>query len=506
MTSGSQAGSSHFFTAGADTNQQKGRMDDADRSTSVIVDGADTVLTVKKSIQDESGIPVQEQTLYFEGRALNDWETLSDAGIGENASVDVYGISKNVDRMIRGFFKDETPSSASAGLGSPKCSASCSSSCDAVCSSGGAALSSRCNAKPAPANPANRSEFVSEIMSRLGTRRVDGVGGACGGCAVCQYDCKAGDVIVETPCGHVFHVKCLQPWLKVNTTCPQCRHELSSDKHPQSFATAKPKRQACGAKRSRSPSRGTATPPPTKRGGVAVAPVGCVHVDSCDRVGSINGLVSKFPSGLVRMSCNGRVLREDQTLGQQEIREGSDMSFLLRLDRVGVVDTKEKPAHKPFQAPLHACVPAGATLPTACPVAFARVATATAATDKTSSAASVATPLVAASVVGPVVPCGLYAAPLQHAVTPLLSPPPTQSRCTVCQFNFRPGEKPVVQTICGHVFHRACLEPWLALRTTCPQCRSGLFVPPNFLWQQQQQLRQLQLLQQLQRAASSARQ
>jgi Ring finger domain len=28
------------------------------------------------------------------------------------------------------------------------------------------------------------------------------------------------------PCGHKFHNECLIPWLKLQRTCPHCRHEL----------------------------------------------------------------------------------------------------------------------------------------------------------------------------------------------------------------------------------------------------------------------------------------
>ena len=37
--------------------------------------------------------------------------------------------------------------------------------------------------------------------------------------------------IVTTPCGHLFHMNCVQGWLNTgNQTCPQCRGVISKDK------------------------------------------------------------------------------------------------------------------------------------------------------------------------------------------------------------------------------------------------------------------------------------
>jgi hypothetical protein len=34
------------------------------------------------------------------------------------------------------------------------------------------------------------------------------------------------EIVMLTPCGHVFHVDCLQQWMKLKNTCPECRGEL----------------------------------------------------------------------------------------------------------------------------------------------------------------------------------------------------------------------------------------------------------------------------------------
>ena len=46
-------------------------------------------------------------------------------------------------------------------------------------------------------------------------------------CMVCLSDFEEGDELRLMPgCGHAFHVKCVDPWLQQNHTCPTCRREL----------------------------------------------------------------------------------------------------------------------------------------------------------------------------------------------------------------------------------------------------------------------------------------
>ncbi|KAK8971204.1 putative RING-H2 finger protein ATL71 [Platanthera guangdongensis] len=47
-------------------------------------------------------------------------------------------------------------------------------------------------------------------------------GGA--GCSVCLTDYADEDVLrVLQECGHMFHVRCVDPWLRMHRTCPVCR-------------------------------------------------------------------------------------------------------------------------------------------------------------------------------------------------------------------------------------------------------------------------------------------
>jgi len=51
-----------------------------------------------------------------------------------------------------------------------------------------------------------------------------------GECNICQSTMKKGDLITRLPCGenvsHAFHKHCIQPWLEINNTCPNCRSEV----------------------------------------------------------------------------------------------------------------------------------------------------------------------------------------------------------------------------------------------------------------------------------------
>jgi len=50
-------------------------------------------------------------------------------------------------------------------------------------------------------------------------------------CAVCKDDFKDGDKVIQFPCPnkHLYHGRCIQPWLKLHNSCPVCRFELPTD-------------------------------------------------------------------------------------------------------------------------------------------------------------------------------------------------------------------------------------------------------------------------------------
>lgn len=43
-------------------------------------------------------------------------------------------------------------------------------------------------------------------------------------CSICLADYKGSDMLRMLPeCHHFFHVKCVDPWLRLHPTCPVCR-------------------------------------------------------------------------------------------------------------------------------------------------------------------------------------------------------------------------------------------------------------------------------------------
>ncbi|XP_052175972.1 RING-H2 finger protein ATL70-like [Diospyros lotus] len=43
-------------------------------------------------------------------------------------------------------------------------------------------------------------------------------------CSICLADYKGSDMLRLLPdCGHLFHLRCVDPWLRLHPTCPVCR-------------------------------------------------------------------------------------------------------------------------------------------------------------------------------------------------------------------------------------------------------------------------------------------
>jgi len=43
-------------------------------------------------------------------------------------------------------------------------------------------------------------------------------------CSICLGDYKGSDMLKVLPdCEHMFHLKCIEPWLRIHPSCPLCR-------------------------------------------------------------------------------------------------------------------------------------------------------------------------------------------------------------------------------------------------------------------------------------------
>nr|XP_054760761.1 E3 ubiquitin-protein ligase TTC3-like [Lytechinus pictus] len=76
---------------------------------------------------------------------------------------------------------------------------------------------------PTPSQPAWTT--VGHIQKGLNWHKelVDGEEGEEDPCVIC-HDEMSGDDILEIECGHIFHGRCIQEWLKQQNTCPTCRN------------------------------------------------------------------------------------------------------------------------------------------------------------------------------------------------------------------------------------------------------------------------------------------
>ena len=45
-------------------------------------------------------------------------------------------------------------------------------------------------------------------------------------CTICIEDFEVGDQVVNLQCTHIFHTKCISPWLEKSTECPNCKSKI----------------------------------------------------------------------------------------------------------------------------------------------------------------------------------------------------------------------------------------------------------------------------------------
>jgi hypothetical protein len=47
-------------------------------------------------------------------------------------------------------------------------------------------------------------------------------------CNICFERLLDGVALSRMPCGHVYHIECIVPWLSHSCTCPECRYEIET--------------------------------------------------------------------------------------------------------------------------------------------------------------------------------------------------------------------------------------------------------------------------------------
>ncbi len=50
-------------------------------------------------------------------------------------------------------------------------------------------------------------------------------------CVICMCDFEEGELLRSLPCNHVYHVECIDPWLRTKKTCAICNTPI--DQPPQ---------------------------------------------------------------------------------------------------------------------------------------------------------------------------------------------------------------------------------------------------------------------------------
>ncbi|CAK0860476.1 unnamed protein product [Prorocentrum cordatum] len=86
-------------------------------------------------------------------------------------------------------------------------------------------------AVPAPAPPrgdgAEGSEAgVRALLQALPPWQLEADYGEERPCAICHASMNQGDVVCRLPCRHVYHVGCIDRWLRVRATCPMDNLEI----------------------------------------------------------------------------------------------------------------------------------------------------------------------------------------------------------------------------------------------------------------------------------------
>ncbi|CAN0878302.1 E3 ubiquitin-protein ligase At4g11680 [Linum grandiflorum] len=70
------------------------------------------------------------------------------------------------------------------------------------------------------------SEMSDGGILAAGTEKERMISGEDAVCCICLNEYEDDEELRELPCAHVFHVECVDKWLKINASCPLCKSEI----------------------------------------------------------------------------------------------------------------------------------------------------------------------------------------------------------------------------------------------------------------------------------------
>lgn len=85
------------------------------------------------------------------------------------------------------------------------------------------------------AAPSKRARLPASEEAIQGLKEVTASGFGGDECAICLQDllpAQGGDPLRAMPCSHAFHQRCIFEWLRRDSVCPMCRHQLPSTTPP----------------------------------------------------------------------------------------------------------------------------------------------------------------------------------------------------------------------------------------------------------------------------------
>eukprot|EP00933_Yihiella_yeosuensis_P033363 TRINITY_DN27091_c0_g1_i1.p1 TRINITY_DN27091_c0_g1~~TRINITY_DN27091_c0_g1_i1.p1 ORF type:complete len:397 (+),score=47.22 TRINITY_DN27091_c0_g1_i1:193-1383(+) len=65
-----------------------------------------------------------------------------------------------------------------------------------------------------------QEQLISRILAAIPSDQLSRDIGAADPCAICHQEMRAGEMVCRLPCKHVYHVGCIDTWLRIRTTCP----------------------------------------------------------------------------------------------------------------------------------------------------------------------------------------------------------------------------------------------------------------------------------------------